>query len=156
MRLRNLPYNKVCGGCGKQLRKGEEAWFGKHEGARCLDCGQAASGPAPSPTPAPAPDAGPHRPPRPRPPAPAPDAVYGSPAAPDATCPPAELGADGVHRFAWDSVSELVADALSDRAQSEDARRFIRDGVHREHAGDKWANRHTVATLRKAVSNPSG
>jgi len=60
-----------------------------------------------------------------------------------------------VHRFAWDSVSELVADALSDRAQSEEARRFIRDGVHREHAGDRWANRHTVATLRKAVSDPS-
>ena len=132
MKQRPSPYNTKCRGCGRRIAKGEQVWFAKHEGARCLNCGNA----DPSLT-----NPGPRPPPT--------STRRGSRA-----CPPAERGADGVYRFAWDSVSDLVEDAFSDRAQSADARRFLAD-LHREYAGDTWANGHTVESLQAAVSDPS-
>lgn len=141
MKLRPLPYNKACGGCARLLHKGETAWFGKHAGARCPECGPtAASAPTPAPeTPAPIPA----EPRAKRAPRPAPGKY-----------PPATRGEDGVHRCGWESVADLVADAFSDRAQSEANREDIARRIAGAEGG-RWANHHTVASIKAAVGSPS-
>jgi len=147
MNLRPLPYNKSCRQCAKLLRKGEVAWFGKHEGALCTDCHAEANGkpvPAPqpdTPVPVPAPDA-PVHPRRPRKPGPA--GAY----------PAAARCDDGIYRYEWESVSDLVDDAFCDRATAEATRADIARRISNNEGG-KWANHHTVASIKAAVGKPA-
>ena len=39
MKIRPSPYNTKCRACGRAVPKGETCHFGKHEGARCMNCG---------------------------------------------------------------------------------------------------------------------
>jgi len=149
MKLRPLPYNKVCGGCAKLLRKGEQAWFGKHAGARCTDCGWQPPPWQQPPSQAPG---------EPSTPVPAPDAPV-HPRKPKGRCPvtaypPATRCEDGIYRHGWESVAELVADAFTDRAQSDANREDVARRIA-NNEGSRWANHHTVASVTAAVGSPS-
>lgn len=154
MKKRVAPYNTKCRACGRAITKGETVYFAKHEGARCLGCG-----PSSAANPPPSIPASPGKPVRRNPsptkktqPEPEPKAKA------PAVCPPAVRGADGVYRFGWESVAELVNDAFGhDAAQSESAAAHIRAfvGTHIKNGrGDTWVNDQSPETLMKAVTTP--
>ena len=160
MQTRPAPYNTKCRGCGRAVPKGETCHFAKHEGARCLNCGPAAgANPAPAPEPSPKPV------PAPAKPAPAQRRTKKSPPPPKPTpeprqlpvpltCPPAALGTDGFHRWQWDSVADLVADAFG-HAAAQSATNVVLIGQSiRQESGGRWANHQTEASLQKLVHNP--
>jgi len=135
VKKRTCPYNTRCRKCGKPIAKGDWVWFGKHDGARCLDCGGEPGEAKPDRAPAaeaPAPKSAPARP---------------------VGCPPVSRDSDGVYRFQWDSVGDAVADAFADRAQSEESRADLARRIQ-DAEGGKWANHHTKESMRKAVGNP--
>ena len=151
MNTRPAPYNTKCRGCGRAVAKGETCHFAKHEGARCLACGPAGATPAPEP-PAPPPEKpAPRRPKKTPVPkrAPAPRQLPAP-----LTCPPAVRGTDGFHRWQWDSVADLVADAFGHAAAQSATNVVLIAQSIRGASGGKWANRQTAASLQKLVHEP--
>ena len=158
MKTRPAPYNTKCRACGRAVPKGETCHFGKHEGARCMNCGPVGANPAPAPEPSPKPVPAPEKPaprrmkktlpppkpePKPLPPLPAP-----------LTCPPAVCGTDSVHRWQWDSVADLVADAFGHAAAQSATNVVLLSRSISQETGGKWANGQTPESLQQLVRNP--
>ena len=151
MKTRPAPYNTKCRACGRAVPKGETCHFAKHEGARCLTCGPTGANPAPAPEPSPKPVPAPvpEKPaPAPRrtkkslpPPKPEPKPLPPLPA--PLTCPPAVCGTDGVHRWQWDSVADLVADAFGHAAAQSATNVVLLGRSISQESGGKWANGQT-------------
>ena len=167
MRSRLIParFKGRCRTCGGEVHAGQPVWFAKHYGVRCSKCGPhtASDGRLPSKRELARPRI--DRPPAPSRPAPIreyrpvpmpmggnSEALYlpvsvGNRAA-------AEPGSDGVYRITWaDGVGSVIDDAYTDYAQNDSNREFLTNG-QREHARDRWANRHDEKSLRRAIGNP--
>jgi hypothetical protein len=158
MKTRPAPYNTKCRGCGRAIAKGDTCHFAKHEGARCRSCGPADAPALPKPAPEPPKSEPPPEKPAPRrskkspAPKPAPKPLPALPA--PLTCPPAALGTDGFHRWQWDSVADLVADAFG-HAAAQSATNVVKIAQSiRQESGGRWANHQTAESLQRLVHAP--
>lgn len=142
-------YAGKCHACGRRVAKGEPIWWRprKPHWILCEGC---------PPTGKPAPD----EPDEPTTPDRSPDAWTddeSGPAVEDPTAERAERGADGIWRYALDSIGEAVADASRDYAQNEYSRKkvqWIYDAHNADQGGDAWTNHYSRASLAAALNNP--
>lgn len=144
-----------CRCCGKSVAKGDEVYFAKHYGIRCLGCGPHTADDQPLPS-----KRGKtgHRPKSGRP-IPAPEPVpTPKPGGLDVTDPKgraAQRCADGIHRYAFYSVTDAVEDALCDYAQNDTNRERIRQTQESALSGhDRWGNYFTRDRFLGELSNP--
>lgn len=162
-RIINAFFAGKCRCCGKPVAKGDEVYFAKHYGVRCLSCGPhtADDQPLPSkrskktrrPVPIPAPATQPS------------DRAIGKPVAIptagglDVTDPKsrgAQRCADGIHRFSFFSVCDAVEDALCDYAQNDTNRERIRSTQDSALSGaSRWGNYFTRERFMGELSNPN-
>ena len=153
-------YNGQCRVCGTLLPKGSTCWFRKHYGMRCPDCGPHTSEDTRIPSKRKA-----RRSRKPAKPQPAPkyEPLKGHPQFKpldqrpgfnaEARC--AREDSDGVHRIEYDSVREIVEDALSDYAQNPNNRNVVHAlHAHSFSGRDKWANYFTRERLLDQVFSP--
>ncbi|MGA2500504.1 MAG: hypothetical protein ABSH20_22405, partial [Tepidisphaeraceae bacterium] len=135
-RLIHALFPGKCRVCGKTVCKGDEVYFAKHHGVRCLSCG-----PHPADDQALPPKKGSKRAARESvPPTPAPC----QPGDLDVTDPNGRAAVrceDGIHRYEFNSVSEATADALCDYAQNDINRERIREVQNEALSGkSRWGN----------------
>ncbi|MCY3024596.1 MAG: hypothetical protein NTW87_36945 [Planctomycetota bacterium] len=166
MRSRRIAafYNGHCRVCGKAVPKGEDCYFAKHYGIRCLCCGPhtALDERLPSKRHAMAarksePASTPSMPAKPRL-TEAPDPRF-TPLDESPDFNPQDHAAvrceDGVHRIEFGSIREIVEDALSDYAQNDPNRERIRDARDMLLSGsERQGNYFTRRKLLDEVFNP--
>jgi len=124
---------------------------------RCMNCGPAGAPEPPKPEPVPVPEPPPAKPTTRRskkspPPKPAPKPLPALPA--PLTCPPAVRGTDGFHRWQWDSVADLVADAFGHAAAQSATNVVLISQSIRQESNGRWANGQTPESLQQLVRNP--
>lgn len=154
-RLIQSFFKTKCRNCGAELPKGANIWYAKHHGARCEVCGPhpADSEPLPRKTKA-------ARKPRAEKSGSARKPADAKPLDERADFDPksrrAVKGADRVHRIDYDSIREIVEEALSDHAQTDGNRELLRV-VNTKHltGEDKWANYFTKDKLLEQVHRPA-
>lgn len=132
-----------CRNCGAGIAKGQSCYFAKGYGVRCEVCGPhpddaervpSRSKRSGSRTRTPAPE----RPQEPIPPS-----------------RPVSAGSDHVHRVEFESITEVVREALSDNASCAENRKKVAGLLDRHLTGDnKWANHFTRATLLEQITDP--
>jgi hypothetical protein len=154
MRSRRIVafYKGQCRVCGKALPKGDECYFAKHYGMRCMSCGPHTSEDERLPSkskarhradPAPVPEPPVEEPPR------------SQPSGLDASTRTAVRDENGIHRVEYGAVREIVADALNDYAQTPENREALQLLHARAFSGrDRWANYYTREKLLAQVFNP--
>jgi hypothetical protein len=155
-RLIHAHFPGKCRICSKTVCKGEEVYFAKHYGVRCLSCGPHTDPDQPMPAkrgskryarsaaPTPAPE-----------PAPSP-AKFGNLDVIDPKSRAAQRCADGIHRYQFNSVSEAVEDALCDYAQNDTNRERVRSTQADALSGQsQWGNYFTRERLLAEMFNPS-
>lgn len=176
-RLISARFDGKCRTCGKAVHAGEPVYFAKHYGVRCSACGPHTSSDQPLP-----PKKGSKRYDRTNP-TPTPEPVQADPkeaeerkkrpirrsftsqpvsgpqiqpmyTPADATSRlTAELGADGIHRMMFASLSDVVEDAFTDWAVTEESRQTLRR-LYASQVDSEWANYHSESSLKASLANP--
>jgi hypothetical protein len=140
-----------CRNCGKSVAKGEEIYFAKHYGVRCLSCGPHPENEQPLP-----PRKGSKRAnrqdARKSEPTPVPDMI---PTHGNVKGRAARQGADGVYRYEYASVTEAVETALEDWALTDHNREAVRAKMREHLTGhDSWAHHYTLDKFMQDLANP--
>jgi hypothetical protein len=152
-RLIAARFKGKCRTCGCVVEPGTPVYFAKHFGVRCQSCGPHTVDDQPLPSRRANKRFG--RPDRA-------DRRHTEPTPPGGTLPGDESAAkraqcdlDGVHRYQFSSVGEMVLDALDDYAQNDTNRERIREMQSQALSGsDAWGNYFTRDRLLNQLHDP--